>query len=165
MENQLLNVGCHIWKIPGFINIDIDPKVKPDLVLDLKKLNQTFNTESVDFIYASHILEHFSHEDSLEVAKQCKQILKRFRCMLAVVPDWRKAAQESDENAERIIMANGDHKTLMTSNRLKTMLLSAGFKIVQEIHDLKQVPYMLVPDIKNPQPETWQTAIIAMKTV
>lgn len=55
-----LNLGCGLVKLPGYVNIDLNPAVCPDLVLDLASadLVATFGIDSVDAVYASHFLEH-----------------------------------------------------------------------------------------------------------
>lgn len=164
MSDIKINLGCDIWHISNFINIDINPKVKPDLVLNALDIPKHFENNTVSFIYAGHFFEHLEIEESLEVMEICFKILKPHGCLLSIVPDWRKTAElETDDAADKIVMANGDHKILMSSERLSKMLLKSGFKLVQEIHDLNQVPYLLVPDVNNPKPELWQTAFISLK--
>jgi len=159
-----LNLGCNNYKIAGFINIDLDPNVKPDLVADLTKLTDHFSENSVDFIFAGHVLEHLPYQDSLMALKQCKHILRSHSIMLIVVPDYTKC-QDVDVNlAEKIILANGDHKTLFNKDRLYRMIKESGFSYAYEVTDLKEVPYILVSNIRDPKPDPWQTAFIAFKT-
>lgn len=161
--NNCLNLGCDVWKLPGFTNIDLNKDVHPDLLLNLTLIENHFGKETVDFIYAGHVFEHFKPEVTQDVINQCFNILKPFRSLLAVVPDWRKTISIPDAKADDIILAKGDHKMLMSANRLKTMLKLAGFEIVEEISDLNQIPYLLVSDVSNPIPDPWQTAFIAFK--
>jgi predicted SAM-dependent methyltransferase len=158
-----LNIGCDVWKLPGFTNVDINPKVNPDLLLDLNNLQEHFGDNSVDFIYAGHVFEHFEKETSQKIIKQCFSILKPYRCMIAVVPDWRKSIHENDDEAEKIVLAKGDHKMLMSSDRLFNMLKTSGFRTVQEIINLNEIPYLLVSDIYNPVPDKWQSGFLALK--
>lgn len=56
-----LNLGCGKNKKDGFINCDLDPAVKPDMIVDMnKKLG--FKTSSVDEIFTSHTLEHLERD-------------------------------------------------------------------------------------------------------
>jgi len=156
-----LNLGCCSFKLPDFFNIDIDPSFKPDICLDLKNLDTAFEQNSVDFIFAGHIFEHFNIDDSLLVMRHCKNILKPFRMMMVVVPDYTKCLDLPIEKAEDIIMAKGDHKMLYNSIRLSSMLKQVGFTNVIPIQDLKEVPFLVVPDVNNPIPEKWQTAFLS----
>jgi predicted SAM-dependent methyltransferase len=167
LTSKYLNLGCDVWKLNGFINIDINPEVKPDLVMDLTKIENHFGETSVDFIYAGHVFEHLEYQDSLKVMQQCFNILHHFRCMVVVVPDWLKASQylkDDISTADNVILAKGEHKLLMTSERLKSMLKKSGFRIIEEIKDLNQIPYILVSNVLDPKPDPWQTAFIALKT-
>jgi predicted SAM-dependent methyltransferase len=163
MNQKFLNIGCDKFKLNGFINIDLNPDVNPDLCIDLKNLNDHFPDNSVDFIFAGHVLEHLEKEDSQNLMRCCYKILKRFGTLLAVVPDFQKAQKEDIEYAEKIVLAGGDHKMIFNSERLGKMLKNAGFYIAQEVIDLNQVPYLLVPNINDPKPEPWQTAYLALK--
>jgi len=163
VSNILLNLGCDKFKLGGFTNIDFNPEVTPDLVLDLNKLDMAFQENTVDFIYAGHVLEHLPYNNSLGLLKQCQKILKPFRMMLVVVPDYTKCGNIDVETAERVIMAQGDHKMLFNKERLYKMIKESGFRFAYEVTDLKEVPYLLVANIYDPKPDPWQTAYIALK--
>ena len=163
MNDIFLNLGCSAYKLKNFINIDIDPKVNPDLCLDLNNLEDHFEKNSVDFIFAGHVFEHFNKEDSQKIMNTCYNILKPHRSLLAVVPDYSKCDKLEIELAERIILAKGDHKILFNKDRLRTMLGRAGFNYSFHIENLKEVPYLLVSNILDPKPDPWQTAFISLK--
>ncbi len=53
-----LNIGSGYVKVPGFLNVDHDPMVKPDFLCDLENLSLPIPDSSVDEVYAHHIFEH-----------------------------------------------------------------------------------------------------------
>lgn len=53
-----LNIGCGFNKLDGYLNVDGFPDCAPDLVWDLEKTPWPFEDDSVDEIYANHVLEH-----------------------------------------------------------------------------------------------------------
>lgn len=55
-----LNVGCGYLTDPKFINVDIDFRARPDVVLD-GNVTLPFRDEIFDSIYAAHILEHLDN--------------------------------------------------------------------------------------------------------
>ena len=164
MNDIILNLGCDQYKLSGFINIDVNPKVSPDFCMDLKDIRKHFKENSVDFIFAGHVLEHLDYVNSLNLVRDCYQLLKPFRSLLVVVPDFSKCNNLTIELSERIIIAEGAHKILFNKERLETMLSQAGFRCFTEITDLKRVPYILVSNVNDPKPDPWQTAFIALKT-
>ena len=161
-----LNLGCDIFHYDGFINIDINENLnpKPDLLLDITKIDEHFSENSVDFIYAGHILEHFIYEESKSIIKKCYKILRPCRSMIIVVPDFDYCREHElfVDYYERIILADGAHKSIMTSKRLRFMLGDSGFSCYAKL-DLDKVPYMIVSDTNNPKPDPWQLAFIATK--
>ena len=81
-----LHLGCYGKKIPGFVNVDIRPEVNPDLLDDAFKLEKVEN-ESVDLIYASHVLEHGDFQESAEALKRWSEVLKSGGTIRLAVPD------------------------------------------------------------------------------
>lgn len=53
-----INIGSGYNHILDYINIDSDPKCKPDYVIDLERENLPFEDNSVEEVIAYHILEH-----------------------------------------------------------------------------------------------------------
>ena len=82
-----LNLGSNDLPLKDFINIDFDPAVKPDLVADATKL--PYEDETVDEIYAGHLLEHFALNE--EVLKEWYRVLKTGGKITITVPDVEKS--------------------------------------------------------------------------
>lgn len=82
-----LHLGCGKRKIHGWINIDIDPNVNPDVVENTGKL-ESIKYESVDVIYACHVLEHFKRKDTLTALKVWCSKLKSGGILRVAVPDF-----------------------------------------------------------------------------
>lgn len=158
-----LNFGCNIFKLPGFINIDIDPANNPDVLMDIMDLDKRYSPESVDFIHAGHFFEHISIENGYLLMKQVFKVLKPYASIVITIPDYTKAAKtETIENAERIILNYGNHVALYNIDRLESIAEEAGFRLFTEV-ELDRIPWMILPAGPNREPEKWQTSLIAMK--
>ena len=75
-EARKLNLGCGFNKKPkedGWINIDSDPSVNPDIIRDLER-GLPFDSNSVDEVYAHHILEHM--EDFIFVLSEIYRVCR-----------------------------------------------------------------------------------------
>lgn len=84
-----INLGCNDLKLKGFVNIDIDERVKPDLVAD--SLNLPYDNESVDEIYAGHLLEHTTMNEG--ALKEWNRVLKKGGKITITVPDTEKSLE------------------------------------------------------------------------
>tara|TARA_R110000824_G_scaffold285090_2_gene473261 strand:+ start:8227 stop:8775 length:549 start_codon:yes stop_codon:yes gene_type:complete len=86
MKQIKLNLGCYDRKIPGFVNVDIREDVGPELLDDVFKLEKVKNN-SVDLIYACHVLEHADYKESETALKRWFEVLKEGGKLRLAVPD------------------------------------------------------------------------------
>ncbi|OGJ15628.1 MAG: hypothetical protein A2632_00390 [Candidatus Pacebacteria bacterium RIFCSPHIGHO2_01_FULL_46_16] len=70
-----LNLGCGAQHKPGYWNVDIDPSLNPDEVIDLRK-PLPYITNSVQSILLQDVLEHLTKEDGLSLLTECARILR-----------------------------------------------------------------------------------------
>jgi predicted SAM-dependent methyltransferase len=71
-----IHLGCGDVKLSNWINIDFNQTKSTDLVEDVSTL-PSFSEESVDEIYACHVLEHFGLPENFEI-KPFNKVLKRW---------------------------------------------------------------------------------------
>lgn len=83
-----LGSGRHHWK--GFINIDIDAKYKPDVVLDISKGKLPCKNNSVDEIVMNHSLEHLFKSEAIAILKECHKVLKTYGTLILELPELAK---------------------------------------------------------------------------
>jgi ubiquinone/menaquinone biosynthesis C-methylase UbiE len=136
-----LNLGCGLHHPEGFINIDINPKVNPDIIADVSKLSYEDNT--VDKILASHIIEHFFVWKIPEILKEWYRVLKVSGVIQIECPDLHKVLKNYYERPDDMLLSMGGlygdyteknetqvHYWCYTYPELKLMLLDAGFREV-----------------------------------
>ena len=90
-EIKGVNLACGDFKIPGFINVDVDPNVHPDLVADIRKL--PFEDGAVPIEYFGHGLEHCTWDEVIPVLEEAKRVLADDGEITVCVPDVLKACQ------------------------------------------------------------------------
>jgi predicted SAM-dependent methyltransferase len=74
-EGWRLNVGCGSVKKEGYLNVDVDPSVKPDLILSLDE-TLPFLSGVFERVEAYHVVEHVYPWMALDVLKDFLRILK-----------------------------------------------------------------------------------------
>lgn len=82
-----LNLGAGIHRKDGFISIDLSPEYNPDIVADLNN-PLPFDNDSIDEIYASHILEHI--RNIIGLMNECYRVLKVGGIFDIIVPSILK---------------------------------------------------------------------------
>lgn len=83
-----LHIGCGKRYLPGYVHVDVTKHDHVDVVCDISKLDEMFETESVDEIYASHVLEHFPRNKILSVLTTITKVLKVGGTLRLAVPDF-----------------------------------------------------------------------------
>jgi len=81
-----LNIGCENEYRQGWVNLDINKKVKADIYHDLDKFPYPFNDNEFDIILASHVLEHL--DDISKVMKELYRISKDKGIIYLEVPHF-----------------------------------------------------------------------------
>jgi len=75
-----LHLGSGGVRIPGYLNVDLRPGPDVDYVENVGTLG-SFRSNSVESIYACHVLEHFSHEMG-NITATCTSVIKRWYDLL-----------------------------------------------------------------------------------
>jgi len=86
MNNIKLHLGCDKRKIHGYVNIDIRGDVNPDIIDDICVLKK-FKKNSINEIYACHVLEHINKANFKKVLNRWYEVLKPNGILKVCVPD------------------------------------------------------------------------------
>jgi len=145
-----LYLGCGNDKREGFINIDIDEKVNPDIVADVKNLNM-FGDGSVDEIECCHLFEHLTYPDAVNALKEWYRVLNKGGKLSLELPNlercleilYKKEGEEAQKYAMRgiygyipDIQKSGIahiHKYGWTPRTLNNELKKIGFSIIKKV--------------------------------
>ncbi|WP_345993138.1 methyltransferase domain-containing protein [Sulfurimonas sp. HSL-1716] len=83
---KLLNLGCGSRYHKEWINLDFKSNNEHVQAFDLHE-KLPFEDDSMDVIYSSHVLEHFSKCEAPNFLKECYRVLKPQGIFRVVVPD------------------------------------------------------------------------------
>ena len=87
-----LHLGCGNKRIEGFTNIDCRYLPTVDRVDNIRFL-RSYKENSIDLIYASHVLEHFSRWEYKQCLRRWNDILKPGGVLRLAIPDFNQIAQ------------------------------------------------------------------------
>lgn len=132
LRRKKLNLGCGPRNLPGYEGIDI----RIDGT-DVRKLPHDSN--SVDEVYSSHLLEHFPYEERDSVLAEWVRVLKPDGVLRIAVPDMKKLAREflkeqpddGPDYIEQVLYgghndSNDHHRAAFTENTLRSAMYRAG---------------------------------------
>lgn len=127
-------------RIHGFLTMDLRDGPDTDIVGDCSDLNR-FSDRSVEAVYASNILEHFSLQRTGEVLKEWQRVLRPGGSLFISVPDF-DATVKLYQKIGLTLWINyhlmGDqkhplnyHYSLFNFSSLAKQLIDAGFSDVK----------------------------------
>lgn len=132
-----LHLGSGNKNIPGFINIDIRYLPNVDEVNNIKYL-RNYKNNSVDLIYACHVLEHFGRWEYEFVLKRWYELLKDNAVLRLAIPDFEKCCKYYLENGDLdqimgLLYGGQDydenfHYVTFDFNKISDVLKKIGFK-------------------------------------
>ena len=128
-----LHLGCGTKHLKGYINVDIRYLPGVDEVNNIRFL-RNYKSDSVDEIYACHVLEHFGRWEYKEVLKRWFEILKPGGKLRLAVPNFSSICKYYTET--------GDLKSLIG-------LLYGGQDYDENYHYITFDPSSIYDDLKD----------------
>lgn len=128
--------AIHLYPNDKIVTMDIDKSLKPDIVMDAGKMSYK---NKFDAILASHVLEHFSYHDTLDILKLWINALVKGGSLHIIVPSWEwSARQVLSETPSKALWGHtfagltnewDVHKAMFTMKTLRAMLDKAGLNV------------------------------------
>jgi predicted SAM-dependent methyltransferase len=139
-----LNIGAGHQKINGFINIDADASLEPDLVFDITN-KLPYATGHVDEIRCFHTIEHIKGAQHPQIIEEFNRVLCKGGTLILAYPEakecfegWLTNKKGQRDFFEATILGRGLsywdlHKTLMNSDLFIPLLREYGFEVSRHI--------------------------------
>lgn len=136
-----INLGCGPSSGKEFINIDVLPYPNIHYIQNIENLSM-FKDNSVDMVYASHVVEHIPKEKLKKILLEWHRILKPGGVFRFAVPDFDSLIdiylRKNDKNVEYVrdqILGQdppyNNHYTLWNFNYAKKILTELGYKNIK----------------------------------
>lgn len=152
-----LHLGCGNKIIPNFTNIDIRPMEGVDLVEDISELKKIENN-SVELIYACHVLEHFGRHEYMKVLNRWYDLLKDGGKLRISVPNFEEVVNyyNKTKDLKKLLgfLYGGQnyeqnyHYCTWDFNSISEDLINVGFKEVYR-YDWKLTEHSNVDDFSQ----------------
>lgn len=125
-----LHLGCGKRYIPGFVHVDLIDYPHIDYRCDVIELSM-FENNSIELIYACHILEHFKRFDIENVLKEWYRVLIPNGILRFAVPDFEAIVEYYKETKDLKILYS--HIYGGQKNSLDYHYCAFDFKLLSEI--------------------------------
>lgn len=149
-----LHLGCGKKFIEGFVHVDMANYDHVDFKADVKNLHM-FNSDSVDLIYACHVLEHFGRNEVSDVITEWYRVLKKGGTLRIAVPDfesvvnWYNNTGKISEVMGLVVGGQRElydyHKIIFDECSLTALMKEVGFKQVHR-YDWKDTEHSNMDD-------------------
>jgi len=120
-----LNIGCGNKKYEGYINVDINPRCKPDKIVDMER-RLPFKSNTFDEVIAEHIIEHIS--DTEKIMREIWRVCKNNAIVKITVPHYKTEAAFADPTHKKFF-AEGTFE-YFTKNRGTSYYFDFEYEIV-----------------------------------
>lgn len=94
-----INLGCGTNKIEGYLSVDIEKGVNPDILCDISTQPLPIESNSVDEVVAFHFIEHITHRARPHVLKEIQRVLKVGCPLKLSYPEFSICAKNYLENS------------------------------------------------------------------
>jgi predicted SAM-dependent methyltransferase len=81
-----LEIGADIAQLDGWLSTDIDPESDRTVYLDATK-RFPFESDTFDYVYCEHMIEHISWQKGLQMLQECRRVLKPGGTIRVATPD------------------------------------------------------------------------------
>lgn len=122
-----VNLGSGFRRFDGFVNVDDDPLVQPDYIVNLEKDKLPFDDSSVSAMICHHVLEHIG-EGFISLMKEIYRVCKHGAIIDIRVPHHFHEIFINDPTHKRPITVEGLRLFSKKSNKeqIKSMGSSSG---------------------------------------
>lgn len=137
------NIGCGTAKWPDFINVDIEERLSPDLLLDIRNHKLPCEDGATDEIWMFHTLEHITKDKWKTIFREFHRALKQNGALNLAYPEfsvcvenWKNNYRDDREFWESAIYGRqlypGDfHVSIADSEEISALLRDFGFSNIR----------------------------------
>lgn len=136
-QDVKLHLGCGSNHFPGWVEVDLERKNRPDIVHDLR-LGLPAPKASCAFIYSEHLFEHLPLADAERLMRDCVAALRPGGVMRVAMPDLDSlvASYGGNWRDQPWILDHGYGHMSTAAEMLNTAMRDWGHLYVYDFADL-----------------------------
>jgi predicted SAM-dependent methyltransferase len=96
-----INLGSGHWKLPGWINVDLDGAALPDVCANLAA-GLPFGTGTADLMHSEDFIDQLRLEDAMMFLRECHRILRPGGVVRILTPDLERLARLYLDDQEQL---------------------------------------------------------------
>lgn len=157
-----LNLGCGHTHNEGYINIDANEEVKPDLLLNFASMPLPYEDGSVEEVTIFHTIEHIAREQHSLVFGEINRVLPVGGVVIVSFPNAERCMENALSNEsglryeywERTILGRANniwdvHRCLMFVDDFLAFLNEYGFGSFKVIREIRQPHNTVIQAVKK----------------
>ena len=117
---KILDIGCGCNKVPGSIGMDIDQNSHADIIHDLNKYPYPIDDNSLDKVFAKHIIEHL--DDPKNFLQEIYRILKPRGTAFIETPHF----------SSHVAYSEPQHKLFYSYFMFRNLLVGINFRVIKQ---------------------------------
>ena len=86
-----INLGSGHWKLPGWVNVDLDQSCRPDVCADLSA-RLPFRDACADYMHTEDFIDQLDLQHAQRFLRECHRILKPGGVIRVLTPDVEQLA-------------------------------------------------------------------------
>lgn len=126
-ESVRINLGSGHWKLPGWINVDLDRASRPDVCADLAA-GLPFRDASADYLHTEDFIDQLDLEHARGFLRECHRILRPGGVLRVLTPDVERLARLYLDDPEALKRLWREHVGVPLVYGTAAEILNAGMR-------------------------------------
>lgn len=166
-----LNLGCGTNKLPGYVNIDVEPQCKPDLVCNFVNDRLPYKDNSIDEVVLFHCIEHINKGLHRLIISEIWRVLKPGGEFYISYPEFTKCYENWKSNYRgqrkfweatifgRQLYPSDYHVCIMHTPEFIKFLRQHGFDFIFSCPEIAEQYNTVVNCVKGDKPTGYEEII------
>jgi predicted SAM-dependent methyltransferase len=166
-----LNLGCGSNKLPGYINIDVEPSCNPDIVFDFVNKKLPYGDDSIDEIVFFHCIEHINKNLHQRLLTDLWRVLKFGGELYISYPEFTKCYENWKSNHRgqkkfweatifgRQAYPSDFHVCIMHTPDFEKLLTNVGFKNILSTPEAAELHNTVINCQKKSKPTGYEDVL------